>query len=139
MKVTYQKPRDFKVAKEETIEPTTELETVTIDLADKFIEYLKELEEDNYRVQKIVMHPQMYSGMTQSMRFAETREMCPDGTATFYGVKIETEDLGRHSIADFLIYTDKKVFHSDMIDKDFVEDLDIEEMLHKTNQKIDER
>jgi len=138
MKVTYQKPRDFKVAKEETIEPTTELETVTINLHDKFIEYLRALEEENYRVKKIVMHHKMYHAMTKSIEYAQTRETSPGGKETFYGVEIESEDLGMYSISDFIIYTDRKTVHSDMIDKEFVEDLDVEEMLQKTNEKIDE-
>lgn len=137
MKVTYQKPQEITLNPD--AEAPVEIETETLDLTDKFIEYLHALEEENYRVQKIAMHHEMYHAMTQSFEYAQTRQTSPDGTETFYGVEIESKDLGHHSIADFIIYTDKKTVHSDMIDKDFVEDLDVEQLLHKTNQKIDDR
>lgn len=140
MKVTYQKPRqELEISEEGQL--NTELETETIDLYTKFVEYLRALEAEDHRVKKIVMHPEMYQGLRMSDEYQQLQNYRSKGEfkEEFMGVEIRVENLGRYSIADFLIYTDKKVVHSDMIDKNFVEDLDVEQLLHKTNEKIDNR
>lgn len=104
---------------------------------DKFLECIKHVEENDETVQKVVMHYKVWQLLLQNFQFYSTKEYGVDGTTQFYGVKIEVEDLGVNSITDYLVYTDRRVVHSDMLEKNFIEELDIEQALEKVNEKID--
>lgn len=57
----------------------------------------------------------------------------------YYGVHVVPLDFGVESRDDFLIYTDRRVVHSDMVDKEFIEELDLEEILNHANDRVDNR
>jgi len=114
-------------------------ETETVNIKEKYLDFVEELRSEGYRVQKIVMHHRLFQLLCESFGFYRDKEHTADGKTMYYGIEIEPENLGRESITDFIIYTDRKTLHSDMVDKDFVEDLDVEQLLQKTNEKIDSR
>jgi len=156
MKIEIPVHRDKQLTVEEdadtpvSIEP---VETKTIDIYEKFVEFMRELEHDGYRPEKIVMHHEIYRLIKQSDKYHRrttyTHEP-EDGYQheMFLGMKIEAEELGHESITDFIIYTDRKVVHSEMLEKTFLEDvddkqlvdnLDVEELVHETNNRIEDR
>lgn len=118
--------------------------TETVNLYNLFHKYLNWVDENYMNVRKIVMHSETYQVMMESDRFKQIRTYTPnDGCRIgnglqFLGMTIEHEDLGSRGMTDFLIYTDRKVFHSDMVEKDFVEDLDVEGLLRETNDRLEE-
>jgi len=129
------------VGQDEDMTPT--VETKTIDLYQKFHEFIAELEHEGYKVRKIVLHTDLYDAIKRSDEYRQTVAYTYDNGEpeyeTFLGVEIDAKRLGHESITDFIIYTDRKVFHSDMLDKEFLEDVNVEELLHEANNRIKER
>lgn len=121
------------------------METETIDVFDKFTKYIHQVEKDHHRIRKVVMSSELYRLMKQSDKYQRIVHYNNPGMVekardeTLFGVVIEHEEFGYKSIADFLIYTDKKVIHSDMLDKTFLEDVEVEELIHETNNRIEDR
>jgi len=118
--------------------------TVEIDIAQRFIDYIHHLENEGMRVQRITIHHRLLYALRQHSQFLNAvehgREDVGKSFAGFlYGVKIKSEDLGVESVTDFLIYTDQKVLHSDMIDKDFIEEAEPQRLMDAVNEKIGER
>lgn len=144
MRVTVEKFSEPSVGleNEQDFSYMQDVETVTVDVYQLFLEYLEYLDKQYCEIRKVVIHKDLYRGMTRCddwQRMVDYGPQMDSSDILFIGIPIEREDLGTQGILDMIIYTDRKVFHSDMIDKDFVEDLDVEELLEATNQKIDER
>jgi len=154
MKVTVQKAPEAPGLVENLSDAAinaAEFETVTIDLYKKFSDFIHSLENDGYRVKKIVLHSDLWRALLESEHFNEAAAYKCSGehhVRQFLGVEVQPERLGLESITDFIIYTDRKVLHSDMVEKTFLEDVDdkqlvdnleTEELLHETNQRIKER
>jgi len=122
------------------IEP---VEYKTVNVFEKFREYIYELEDEGYRIEKVTISNKLYRMLKQSDEYYKyqtyTHTVEENRPEMLFGIHIEHEHFGHESIVDFLIYTDKKVFHSDMLDKEFLEDVNIEELIHETNNRIKER
>lgn len=138
-----------EICLEEDAEPQI-IEHKTVNVYDKFIEYMHEVEDQGYRVEKVVISNELYRLMKQSTEYQNTVRYGHGNPNVYekpekyheerlFGVKIEHEKFGHESIVDMLIYTRRKVIHSEMLDKTFLEDVEIEELLHHTNQRIEER
>jgi hypothetical protein len=129
------------------------VKTKTINVFEKFQEFMYELEQEGYRVRKIVMHHEIYRLMRQSNEYQNLVRYHRDGDKDrrldqILGVKVKPKELGHESITDFIIYTDRKVVHSEMLEKTFLEDVDdkqlvdnleVEELIHETNQRVEDR
>lgn len=150
IQVAKQKEASFgSKAEKGAVAPVIEYETINI--FEKFKEYIYEVEKDYYPVRKIVMSSELYHIMKQSDEYQQIMHYDKTGEVmeqTIYGAKIGHEEFGDQSLTDFLIYTDRKVVHSEMLEKTFLEDvddkqivdnLDVEELVHETNKRIDER
>jgi len=132
-----------------TIEP---IEYETVNVFDKFREYVYEIEKENYRIRKIVISNELYRMLKQHDKFhkyqTHTHTQEENRPEMLFGIRLEHEHFGVESIADFLIYTDRKVIHSDMLEKTFLEDVDekqlvdnleVEELVHEANNRIEDR
>lgn len=149
MKITYQKPRDYEYVLEDGIseyqKDIMEMEEAKeINLRDKLLEYMDHLDRQYRTVNRIIMHHRLFSALKRTPEFqrmieySRTVEHDRD-YLEFYGVELVPMELGTHSIDDFIIITDEKTVHSDMIEKDFIQDMDVEEALRETNDMIDGR
>lgn len=106
------------------------------DIQDKFLDCIEQLRKENEKIRKVVMHEKvLYQIMNEYVMYPPHPEDCEK----LFGYNVEGKPLGLESIDDFLIFTNRRVVHSDMLEKNFVEDLDVEELLHETNQRIDDR
>jgi len=149
MKIEYHKPAghepvmdsevsDFQLNQFESVE------TKEIDLGSKLLEYISYLDEDHRDVKRIIMHHRLFNALKRTSEFQRSMEYSgvvdhdPEHLR-FYGVEIVPMRLGDRSIDDFIIITESKTLHSDMIEKDFIQDLDVEEVLKETNDMIEER
>lgn len=149
MKVKYHKPSEHDYVLDDDIsDHQKEImgmeETKEIDLHSKLLEYIDHLDRQYRGVNRIIMHHRLFSALKRTpdfqrmMEYSGTVEHDPD-YLRFYGVEIVPMELGTYSIDDFIIITDSKTVHSDMIEKDFIQDLDVEDALRRTNDMIDER
>jgi len=121
------------------IEP---VEYKTVNVFEKFREYIYELEDEGHRIEKVTISNKLYRMLKQSDEYYKHRSyhtVEEKRLEMLFGIHIEHEHFGHESIVDFLIYTDKKVFHSDMLDKEFLEDVNVEELLHEANNRIEDR
>lgn len=149
MKVKYHKPTDHEPVLDDDISKYAldqlEMEqTKEIDLARKLSEYIDYFREDYKEVQRIIMHHRLFRALKHTQEFQRTMEYSgvvdhdPE-YIQFYGVEILPMDLGTYSIDDFIIITEHETVHSDMVEKDFIQDMGVEEALRETNDMIDER
>lgn len=123
-----------------TVEP---VEYETVNVFDKFREYVREIDEEGYRIRKVVISNKLYRMLKQHDKYHQYQTYTyteeENRPEMLFGVRIEHEHFGVESIADFLIYTDRKVLHSDMLDKTFLEDVEVEELIHETNNRVENR
>lgn len=149
MRIKYHKPAEHEYVLDDDISEYQKSimdmeETKEINLRDKLLEYMDHLDKQYRSVNRIIMHHRLFSALKRTPEFQRMIEYSRTvdherDYLEFYGVELVPMELGTQSIDDFIIITDSKTVHSDMIEKDFIQDLGVEEALRETNDMIDDR
>lgn len=140
MEVTYQKFNADAVVNKDIpgFDPEAgDIETGTIDLTERFLEFIIYFQKRDEEVRNIMIDYSLFRCLRRDDEFRRFASHGGDESVMFYGVCLEPRDMGEESIDEFIITTDRRTYHSDMVEKDFVDELDVEEMLEMVNNRLE--
>ena len=140
MEVTYQKFNADAVVNKDILGGDPEagdIETGTIDLTERFLEFIGYFQKRDEEVRNIMLDYSLFRCMRRDDEFRRLASHGGDESVMLYGVCLEPRDMGEESIDEFIITTDRRTYHSDMVEKDFVDELDVEEILRMVNSRLE--